>query len=122
MSTYSSDFLPPAPTLEVVICNAQTGATATVLAKLDTGADGSVIPATLVEQLGLIPFDRLVSIAFDGSAEEQLSYLVDLSFAERTFTDLEVIAAPLAYVLVGRDILNQVVTILNGPDQLLDIR
>jgi predicted aspartyl protease len=122
MVTYSSAFLPPAPTLEVVVHNAQTGASTTVLAKIDTGADGSVIPVTLVEQLGLIPFDTLVSIAFDGSTEEQTSYMIDLTIAGRTFTDLEVITAPLAYVLIGRDVLNHVVTILNGPDQVFDIR
>jgi len=121
-STYSSAFLPPAPTLEITICNGQTGAATTVLAKIDTGADGSVIPVLLVAQLGLIPFDTLVSIAFDGSTEEQTSYLVDLIFAGRTSTDLEVISAPLPYVLVGRDVLNHVVAILNGPDQIFDIQ
>lgn len=122
MDTYSAAFLPPAPTLEVEICNVQTDITATVLAKIDTGADGSVIPATLVEQLGLVPFDTLISIAFDGSTEEQTSYLIDLIFAGRTFSDLEVITAPLSYVLIGRDVLNHVVAILDGPQQTFDIQ
>lgn len=122
MNLYSDDFLPPAPTLTIEVCNAQTGVSTTVLAKIDSGADGSVIPFRLVEELGLIPFDSLVSIAFDGSIEKQTSYLVDFTFADKQFHDLEVITAPLDYVLIGRDVLNHIVTILNGPDQQLHIR
>lgn len=122
MNLYSDDFLPPAPTLKIQVCNPQTGAAQTVLAKIDSGADGSVIPSSLVEQLGLIPFDTLLSMAFDGSVEKQISYLVDFTFADKQFHDLEVITAPLEYILVGRDVLNHLVTILNGPDQQLYIR
>lgn len=122
MNLYSDDFLPPAPTLKIQVCNPQTGAAQTVLAKIDSGADGSVIPSSLVEQLGLIPFDTLLSMAFDGSVEKQISYLVDFTFADKQFHDLEVITAPLEYILVGRDVLNHLVTILNGPDQQLSIQ
>jgi|HigsolmetaAR202D_1030399.scaffolds.fasta_scaffold00023_45 predicted aspartyl protease len=122
MNLYSDDFLPPAPTLTIEVRNAQSGAATTVLAKIDSGADGSVIPVRLVEELGLIPFDTLLSMAFDGSVEKQISYLVDFTFADKQFHDLEVITAPLDYVLIGRDVLNHIVTILNGPDQQLYIR
>jgi predicted aspartyl protease len=122
MDAYNLAFLPPAPTLEVAICNVQTGITTMILAKIDTGADSSVIPDVLVDDLELIPFDTLLSIAFDGNTEEQTSYLIDISFAGRTFSDLEVITAPLEYVLIGRDVLNHFVTTLNGPDQQLEIK
>ena len=86
-----------------------------ILAKLDTAADGSVIPIELVASMGLIDFDKVVTISFDGSEEEQLTYLVDIFLAGKAFTDIEVISSPLSYALLGRDILNQLIITLNGP-------
>src|SRR5207244_3560623 len=103
--------VPPAPALDVEIRNPQTGATLTVLAKLDTGADGSVIPDDLVPGLGLIEFSQFLSVAFDGSSQLQPSYLIDLSMIGHIFAELEVIAAPIPYLLLGRDVLNELVAI-----------
>lgn len=117
MVAYSTAFLPPAPALDVEVRDPQTGVAATILAKIDTGADGSIIPEDLVQTLNLIDFDEIVTVAFNGRLEKQPSYLIDLAVAGRTFTDLEVVAAPIPYLLLGRDVLNQLVTILNGPEQ-----
>ena len=117
MVVYSTAFLPPAPALDVEVRDPQTGAAATILAKIDTGADGSIIPEDLVQNLNLIDFDEIVTVAFNGRLEKQPSYLIDLAVAGRTFTDLEVVAAPIPYLLLGRDVLNQLVMILNGPEQ-----
>jgi hypothetical protein len=41
------------------------GTIQTVLAKIDTAADGSVIPEELVVSMGLIDFDKVITISFD---------------------------------------------------------
>ena len=115
MFSYDSVFLPPAPALQIEIRDPQAGSMQIVLAKLDTAADGSVIPIELVASLGLIDFDKVVTISFDGSEEEQLTYLVDIFVAGKAFTDIEVITSPLSYALIGRDILNQLIITLDGP-------
>jgi hypothetical protein len=69
----------------------------------------------LVASMCLFDFDKVVTISFDGSEEEQLTYLVDMFVAGKAFTDIEVITSPLSYALLGRDILNQLTITLNGP-------
>jgi hypothetical protein len=97
------------------------GTVQAVLAKIDTVADGSVIPGELVISMGLIDFDKMVTISFDGREERQLTYLVDFLFAGRIFTDIEVVTSPISYALLGRDILNQLVTKLDGPRLVFEI-
>lgn len=122
MFPYDLNFLPPAPTLDIEIRNPQTGATQILLAKIDTGADGTVIPKDVVEGLGLLDFDQLLSVGFDGSLQVQTSYMIDLLLPGKIFTDIEVITAPLPYVLIGRDLLNQLVMTFDGPQLLFSIQ
>ena len=122
MFPYDLNFLPPAPALDIEIRNPQTGATQIRLAKIDTGADGTVIPKDIVEGLGLLDFDQLLSVGFDGSLQVQTSYMIDILLPGKIFTDIEVITAPLPYVLIGRDLLNQLVMTFDGPQRLLSIQ
>lgn len=122
MFRYSTTFTPPAPALQVDVRNGQTGATQRVLAKLDTAADGSIIPEDLIKSLELITYDEILAISFDGGLQRRASYLIDLLFVGRVFTELEVVAAPLPYLLLGRDVLNKVVIVFNGPQLTFDIR
>jgi hypothetical protein len=122
MFRYSTTFTPPAPALQVDVRNGQTGAIQRVLAKLDTAADGSIIPEDLVKSLELITYDEILAISFDGGLQRRASYLIDLLFVGRVFTELEVVSAPLPYLLLGRDVLNKVVIIFNGPQLTFEIR
>lgn len=118
---YNTAFIPPAPALTAEVRNAQTGQTQTVLAKFDTAADGSIIPDDLVKSLELVAFDEILAIAFDGGLQRCPSYLIDVSLAGRTFTDLEVVSAPLPYLLLGRDVLNELVVVFHGPSLQFEI-
>lgn len=122
MLPYNLTFLPPAPVLDIEIRNPQTGFTQVVLAKIDTGADGTVIPKDVVQGLGLLNFDQILSIGFDGSTQIQTTYLIDILLPGKMFTDIEVITAPLPYVLIGRDLLNQLVITFDGPQLLFGIQ
>jgi predicted aspartyl protease len=121
MFPYHNTFLPPAPALEVEVRNPHTGAAQILLAKLDTGADGTLIPEDLVQTLGLLSHDRFLAVAFDMQAKFIPSYLIDLTVAGWVFTQLEVPTAPLPYILIGRDVLNQLVITLDGPQLTFDI-
>lgn len=122
MFPYSRIFTPPAPALHVEVRNGQTGAIQRVLAKLDTAADGSIIPEDLVKSLELTTYDEILAISFDGGLQRRVSYLIDLFFAGRVFTEIEVVSAPLPYLLLGRDVLNKIVIIFNGPQLTFEIR
>lgn len=121
MFPYDPNFSPPALTLDVEVRNPQTGAVQQVLAKLDTGADSSIIPLDVARTLTLQPFDQLLSIAFDGQTSILESYLVELLIAGYLFVDLEVAAASLPYVLLGRDVLNELIVTMNGPLMFFEI-
>ncbi len=122
MFPYNETFTPPAPALQVEVRNAQTGISQIVLAKLDTAADGSIIPDKLVRTLELITYDEILAISFDGGLQRRASYLIDLVLAGYVFTELEVVSAPLPYLLLGRDVLNTMVVIFNGPQLLFEIQ
>lgn len=64
---YDQDYWPPFPTIEIIIANPfDDQATDPLPAKVDTGADMTVIPRRLAAKLGLTPFSRVLVQGFRG--------------------------------------------------------
>ena len=92
-------------------------------AQLDTAADVSVIPNSLVEQLKLVQLDQAPIIGFGGHVSLAPTYLV--GFAVRSFDALvlRVVAdRDEPFILLGRDILNRFQIELDGPNLVFEIR
>jgi hypothetical protein len=121
MLPYNVSFQPPAPTLYIEAISPSTSVRRSILAKLDTGADETIIPEDLAADFNLIVRGQSLTSAFDGSIQRYLSYTIDLVVAGHHFIDLEVTAAPTNYVLLGRDVLNELVITLNGPQHMFTI-
>ncbi|HUV91112.1 MAG TPA: aspartyl protease family protein [Anaerolineae bacterium] len=90
-------------------------------AKLDTGADISAIPVSLLEELNLLPESQLLIEGYDLRRVTLPTYYIALVVAQVRFRRLEVIAFPEDYILLGRDVLNHFYARLNGPKLTFDL-
>ena len=122
MRDYERDVVSPAPFLDLTIRHPDdSGQMAGLKAKIDTGADVSAIPATLVTQLGLPMVSKLMIEGYDGVPTSVATYSVKFEIDESLFKSQEIIAIPEIYALLGRDILNYFYLKLNGPELTFEI-
>ncbi|HID91266.1 TPA: retroviral-like aspartic protease [Candidatus Bathyarchaeota archaeon] len=118
---YSLDYDPPAPALTVRLARPLSARSIELRAKLDTGADITVLPQRVIGELGLIPAGRVSVSSFDGREQWKYTYFVDLSFHNFRFPTVEVIGARRRDALLGRDVLNLLKTTLDGKALCFDL-
>lgn len=115
----ATHFDPPAPVAQAMLRNPHSGATVSdVLLLLDTGADITLLPRTAVEQLGvpLLADQRYELMGFDGSKSFAPVVILDLLFLRRAFRGRYLLIEEERGIM-GRDILNHVILLLDGPRQ-----
>jgi hypothetical protein len=115
----ASHFDPPAPVAQVTLRNPHSGATVSdVLLLLDTGADITLLPRTAVEPLGVPPLagQQYELMGFDGSKSFAPVVMLDVLFLKRAFRGRYLLIEAERGIL-GRDILNHVSLLLDGPQQ-----
>ena len=113
----SSLFTPPAPLARVTLRNQINGNTVFDVPMLvDTGADVTLIPQESVNQLGMVidPNEGYELMAFDGSTSVAQVVQLDLIFLRRVFRGRFLLMSQ-EYGILGRDILNHVSLLLDGP-------
>jgi len=121
MRPYDTTLEPPAIIMDSEVQNPSSSTSVKRRAKLDTGADISVIPEDLVGSLELVPAATVSTHAFDCSSDEHRTYFVNILLNGMRFEYVEVVAAG-REVLVGRDILNQLKILLDGKSQSFDVQ
>lgn len=84
-------------------------------ALIDSGSSVTFIPKSIVDTLALKEIDRRQVRDFEGNARPKPVYVVKVSCDTLTFT-IQVIETD-AYPIIGRDIINQFETKLDGPHQ-----
>jgi len=112
-------FEPPAPVAMVTLRNPSSGSVLPAVALLiDSGADTTLLPEYAVKVLdsSIEAGEQYELMAFDGSTTMSSSVRVDLLFLNRTFRGLFLITNQECGIL-GRDILNHVPILLNGPQE-----
>ena len=115
----ASHFDPPAPVARVTLRNPHNGATVSdVLLLLDTGADVTLLPRMAVERLGapLLANQRYELMGFDGSKSFAPVVMLDTIFLQLAFRGRYLLIEEERGIL-GRDILNHVMVLLDGPRQ-----
>ncbi len=125
MPAYDSAlFTPPAPVARVTLRNPNTGVTlADVPMLIDSGADVTLLPQPSVEFLGIVAEANIAYelTGFDGSQSSSQAVRADLLFQGKTFKgEFLLIHQEVGYI--GRDILNHLALLLDGPGLNWEIR
>ena len=113
----ASLFNPPAPLAKVTLRNPDNGnSLSDVPMLLDTGADVTLIPQLSANQIDLTvePNSGYELMAFDGSTSVAQVVQLDLLFLRRVFRGRFLLTKQ-GYGILGRDILNHVRIVLDGP-------
>ena len=118
---YSLNYRPPAPALNVRLTKPLSNQFLELEAKLDTGADITVLPHYAIGELRLIPAGHVSVSSFDGREEGRYTYFVGLSFRDFKFPMVEVISAGRRDVLLGRDVLNMLKATFDGKTLNFDL-
>ena len=120
---YSKNFNPPAPVIELSVSTPLPYSSTSSIALVDSGADITVIPEQIISRLKLRRVDFMLASGFGEGVSEAIVYSAALS--------IEGISEPLVYrvlswsedyALVGRDLLNKFIAVLNGLSQELSLR
>ena len=117
MPAYNSlDFDPPAPVALVSFANLENGqALDNVRMLLDSGADASVVPQQVVHGLGAAEHATAYEIEhLEGSVATLSSVRLQMKWMGRAFTG-DFLVAPTEYGVLGRNILNHIRIVLDGP-------
>src|SRR5947209_8180271 len=120
---YLPQLHPPAPFVYVTIRNPITRTEQRdVPAQLDSAADRTLVPNTLVQVLVLPQIGTISISGVGGIIQTMPSYLVHLAIHNQPVQSIEVVAiASESWVLLGRDVLNAHRVLLDGPQLLLEI-
>jgi len=113
----SALFSPPAPVARVTLRNSQTGAIVNdVPMLLDSGADATLLPRSFVDQIGVAvdPNEGYELMGFDGGVSVVRVVQLDLIFLRRAFKGRFLLINQ-EWGLMGRDILNHVSLLFDGP-------
>jgi hypothetical protein len=114
-----SRFEPPAPVAIVELRNPSSGAVLSgVHLLIDSGADVTLLPEYAVMALeGTVEEGLQYELAaFDGSTTMAASVRLDLLFLNRTFRGFYLLTGQ-GYGVLGRNVLNHVSVLLNGPQE-----
>jgi hypothetical protein len=120
---YVAQVHPPAPFVQVQLKNPVTGnELRDVPAQLDTAADRTLIPDTLVQALALPQMGTLTIGGVGGVQQVMPTYPLLLAIHDLPAQTIEVVASSgEPWVLLGRDVLNAERLLLDGPRLALEI-
>jgi predicted aspartyl protease len=110
-------FNPPAPVARVALRNSQTGAVVSDVSLLiDTGADVTLLPRSAVESLGITASagEDYELMGFDGNKSMAPVVILEMIFLGRVFRGRFILIEEDLGIL-GRNVLNQVSLLLDGP-------
>ena len=86
-----------------------------VNAMIDTGASISAIPQYFISKLDLSPSRKVQVSGFIGEKEYVYKYFVKVFLTSKMKYEIEVITSKRDYFIIGRDILNRMKLIADGP-------
>lgn len=116
--SYSQRKQPPRPECFIRVRNPGTSDSFVdnIAAFIDSGADMTAIPRSIIENLGNLPQNYVTVQDVHGHHQRRTTYVVDIEIADNLLSKIEVVASSLEKVVIGRDILNQYKVVLNGPN------
>jgi len=120
---YSRNFFPPAPAAPVTLSVPAKGLQIGPLpAFLDTGADGTLVALRYLLEIEAPATEEMFLRSQWGERRSVVLYLVDVQLGDWTLSQIEVAGDDLSdEIVVGRDVLNQLRVLLNGPEESVEV-
>ena len=123
LTGYAASYFPAAPVLDIVlVAQPQGNRSDAVAGVVDTGADATIVPIDLLRQIGARYVTEQRVRSFFGEARTVRTYLVDVVIDGITLPALEVVGDTVDETLIGRDVLNRLRLLLDGPHQKIEVR
>ena len=119
--TFDDRTLPSSPSLSLQIAGPDAHDWANIAhALIDTGADATIVPDSILSKLAVVEWDKARLRSQGGEYRPVYRYEVDLRISGRVFASVLVVADELSEdVIIGRDILNRLRFLYDGPSQQL---
>lgn len=120
---YDSNYFPPAPNVEISLAIPdESFKVGPLLAFVDTGADATIVPIRLLRPLLAPVYDRKTLRSPLGDRRAVDVYLLDVGIAGVRLPVIEIVADAFGHeIIVGRNVLNKVRLLLDGPKQIVDV-
>jgi len=119
---YNQSVSPPAPFVKLIVAD-PTDSTRqiTVDAQIDSAADISTLPNSIVEQLELPVSGSLEIAGYDGNPSIVTLRDAVLILDKFKFSGARIVPTNADYALLGRDVINFLRLVLDGPALTLEI-
>jgi len=119
---YDSEYEPPAPVAEVTVYKAGQSVSRVVLSALiDSGADATMLPIAILQTVGARHVETRRMRGVTGVAQMVDLYAVTIELGNQIVPAIWAIATLDNKMILGRDVLNQLVITLNGPAEVTEV-
>jgi predicted aspartyl protease len=119
---FDTSYDPAMPVCEVTISVSSTGRRSNRAGIIDTGADATLIPAHILHELGARRAFETGLRSQWGERRTVFLYLVDIQIEEVTLPGIYVVGDEIGdEVILGRDVINRLRLLLDGPAALLQL-
>ena len=120
---YNQGYYPAIPTAEVTFVTvANSLRIGPFSAVIDTGADGTIVPINYLNQILASPTVEMTMRSQWGESRPVLLYLVDIQIGDLVLPGIEVVGDELSdEIILGRDVLNRLNLLLEGPSGITTI-
>ncbi|MBI5653228.1 MAG: retroviral-like aspartic protease family protein [Chloroflexi bacterium] len=120
---YSRAYSPAISTLEIYLSlPSESPLAGPLIAIVDTGADGTLVPAKTLVPFQSAETDRTWIVSQWGERQLARSYMLDLHIGDLRLPAMRVVSDDRGNeVILGRDILNKLRLLLDGPAQTTEI-
>lgn len=121
---YLTSYFPPAPSLDIRLTYPSGSFVgALISAFVDTGADGTLVPLGLLDEIGAPIVDETRIRSHWGEWRRVDLYTVDIEVAGLRFPAVEVVGDERSdEIILGRNFLNWLTLLLEGPSHRVDFR
>lgn len=118
---YDRHYIPAFPVVEMLVTGSDPGRVRLVKGLIDSGSDATQLPLSLLRSVGAREIDRRWIQDLGGVRYRVAIYAVRLQLGE-LIMPVEVIGREgIDEIVIGRDVLNQLIVILNGLANVTEI-
>jgi predicted aspartyl protease len=113
---YLKSYTPPTPALEITLRLPESHSLEPIKALIDTGADATIVPMHIIQQLGPQSIETAYLRSPWGERRAVELYILDVQTDNVTVPGVEIVGDHLGQELIlGRNVLNKLILHLDGP-------